>query len=346
MFIIFTLILVPGIEGESESPQGPSQVINMVEVEIEESSIPIDTSFNGSFEGTLHCGATLILNFGIFVESVDVFLSVEFPEEISVTLTDYEFTLTPDRPYHEFVANVTVDPGTSSYLDPNIIIGGSARASPSGTRGGVIEDSAQVDILPFYTAEISFVNDAGTMNKGEEKTFKLLIENRGNADEAFIIATANGDELRQKDVELEYESRVELQEGGKMEMDVVVKTGDKTTRGPCMIRMEIWSERNGPANKEDSNAVLVVDIQDPYIESIQSLLSRSPWMVYIAIAVVVIIIVMGIYLLLRLRARRAWKKRLKRYQEYGQHQETETVEAVVEEEPQRADAVQFQISSR
>ena len=116
MFIVITLIFSPVIRGEPESPEGPEQVLNMVEITIEETSIPIDTSFNGSFEGKLHCSATLILNFGILVDSVDVFLSVDFPGEISVTLTDYEFTLSPDVSYYEFEANVSVNPGTSSYV--------------------------------------------------------------------------------------------------------------------------------------------------------------------------------------------------------------------------------------
>jgi hypothetical protein len=346
ILLFSSIVLTVVAEGEIESIEAPSQVINMVEVAIEESSIPIDTSFNGSFEGVLHCSLTLILNFGIFVDSVDVFLEVEFPGEISVTLSEYEFTLTPGEPFKEFIANVTVDPGTSSYMQPTIMVSGSARAQPSGTQGGVISDSAQVDILPFYTAEISFVNDVGSMNKGDEKTFTLLVENRGNANEAYIIGIANGDELRMKNVELSYESRVDLEEGEDRKIDITVKTSDKTTRGSCIIRMEVWSEINGPGNKEESNAVLVVDIQDPYLQGLEDILSQSPWMVYLAIAIIVIIIVTSIYLLLRWRAKRAWKKRLKQYQDIEDSKVEAMQPEVVEAEELPVEEVQFQITSR
>jgi hypothetical protein len=318
---------VPVSSADHEQPQ---QTINLVQVDIVEESIPVDISFNGSFEGKLHCSATLLLNLGLIVESVDVFLDVEYPPEITVALTDYDFTLTPQNPTFEFTANVTVLPETSSTKRPEIIIDGTANAQPTGTKGGIAEDSSSVVVLPFYTAEISFKDGSGTIQKGRSGTFPLVIENRGNAAETYVLNWANKQELNGKDISVEFEEKsISINEGEKKEMDVKVETGDDTTRGSYLIRIEVWSERNGPDSKEESNAVIVVDVSDPYIGSIQGFFSRSPYMIYISAALLIILIIIGVYLLLRLRARRAWKRRLREYQLHGDYEEDQ-VEARIE----------------
>jgi hypothetical protein len=305
------VILTTPSNGNGDSTE---QNINMVEVVIEENSIPVDTSFNGSFEGQLHCSARLLLNLGIFVDSVDVYLEVQYPEEISVSLDDYEFTLTPEEPVYEFMANVTVQPGTSSTKNPQVTIGGSATAQPSGRRGGVIEDQASVDILPFYTADIEFEISSSTINKGDSKEFKLILENKGNADETFVLNWANPDELSGKDIKVEMEdTNIFVPEKSKVEVDIKIKTGDRTSRGSYLIKIELWSERNGPANKEESRADIIIDVKDPYLEGIQDFFSMSPYVVYITGAVVLIAVAIVIYLLLRWRSSRAWKRRLDEY---------------------------------
>ncbi len=319
-----SLCIIPFAEAKAsnEGPTGPQQALNFVEVEIEEETISIDISFNGSFEGMLHCTATLLLNLGIVVESVDVFLEVDFPPEISVSLTDYEFTLTPENPTMDFTANVTVQPETSSSLTPLITIDGTANAQPTGTKGGIAEDSASVRVLPYYTAEISFRESAGSIQKGRSKTFTLLIENRGNAAETYVLNWANKAELNGKEISLEFEEKnIFLEEGGKKEIDITVKTGDKTTRGSYIIRIEVWSEIKGPENVEESRAAIVVDVSEPYIGSIQGFFSRSPYMIYLTAAAVLIVIILLVYFMLRWRAKRAWKRRLREYQLYSDDEE-------------------------
>ncbi|HHD16559.1 MAG TPA: hypothetical protein ENK47_07605 [Euryarchaeota archaeon] len=295
------------------------QAINMVEIDITETSISIDTSFNGSSEGKLHCSARLLLNLGLFVDSVDLHLEVRYPDEISASLSEYDFTLTPSEPLAEFTANITVHPGTSSTVTPEVVIGGTATAQPSGTKGGVIEDSASIIILPFYTAEISFKEDSASIPKGEKKVFTLNIENRGNADETFILNWANENELKGAHLGVEFETaEVLIPEGGTVEVEVTVTTSSRTSRGSYIIRIETWSEKNGPSNKEESNAVIVVDVTDPYLGTIQGFLSASPFMVYLFIALTVMAAGAIVYLLLRVRANIAWKRRLRRYREMGE----------------------------
>ncbi len=324
--VLLLIIHLPLTDADPVSPSAAEQALNFVSVEIEETAISIDISFNGSFEGELHCSATLLLNLGIFVESVDVFLDVNFPPEISIALTDYEFTLTPEDPTFQFLANVTVNPGTSSSERPVITIDGTANAQPSGTKGGIAEDSATVIVLPFYTAEIAFKEGSGSIERTKSKTFQLLIENRGNAGETYILNWANRDELKGKDISIDFEEKdVFLQEGEKKEIDVTIKTGDRTTRGSYIVRIEVWSEINGPDSKEESNAVIVVDVSDPYLGTIQGFFSKSPYMIYLTGAAVLIAIVLLVYFLLRWRAKRAWRRRLREYQLYGEEEGQEMV---------------------
>ncbi len=314
---LILLISMVGMAHSSSSTDAPEQTVNMVEVTIEETSIPIDISFNGSFEGKLHCSARLLLNLGLFAESVDVFLDPTFPDEISVSLDDYDFTLTQEDPVFEFTANVTVHPGTSSTQVPTIVIDGTTTAQPTGTKGGIVEDSATVNILPFYTAEISFSSSSGEIHKGDSKEFTLIVENRGNAGETYILNWANEDELRNKDIKVEFdEANVQIPEGSRKEVKVKIWTGDRTTRGSYLIRIEVWSERNGRGNIEESNAVITIDVSDLYLDGIQKFFGASPYVIYVTGAVILIGIAFVVYFSLRVRANRAWKKRLTEYQEY------------------------------
>lgn len=297
---------------------GPEQTLNMAEVEIDEVSLSIDVSFNGSFTDVLHCRVVLLLDLGIIVESVEVYLLPEFPSELSVVLSEYHFVLTPEGSVKEFTANVTVAPGTSSSADPQVVIGGTATAQPRGTKGGIIEDTAGVTVLPFYTAEISFKEPKVSISTGNTGKAELTVENRGNADEYYLLRCENAAELSGDGVSVTItETRVFLNEAGETDIEVEVKVDKSTHRGAYIVRIGVWSEKNGQENMEDSKAVLTVEVSSEYVGGIEEFLSKEPYYLYIALAIGLVIVAAAIWGILKLREHLAWRRTLSRIRKRG-----------------------------
>ncbi|MGA1820144.1 MAG: choice-of-anchor T family protein [Thermoplasmatota archaeon] len=306
---LLMLLLINGeqADGDVSSPQ---QAVELVVMEIEEESISIDISFNGSSEGQLKCSATLIYDLGIFIEYVDLYIEPEFPDYISVVLEEYEVRLTPDDPIYEFTANISVDPRTSSTLNPSLVLGGTARTN-RGTDGTVRTDSAEIDILPYYSATIFFPNPTGSMDTGSSDTFILTIQNTGNAGEHYILSVTNNEFLASKGIEVEFpESRVYVDEGGEEDIDVRVKVDSGTDRGSYIIQVAVWSERNGHPTEEDTEASLTLNVDKAYIDVIERFI-KNPIYLWVGLGILVLLIGLGIWGIVKLREHLLWKRTLR-----------------------------------
>jgi hypothetical protein len=323
--LLITVMMTQLVVVRSEA-DGPTQTIDMVEMEIDEERISIDISFNGSFTGQLHCRATLILDLGILIEYVDLYIEPVYDDYISVVLEEYEVRLTPDDPVYEFEANISVDPGTSSTLNPVVTMDGTARTN-RGTTGSVSEDYASIRILPYYSSNIYFVNPTGNMDTGTTKTFSLTIENTGNADENFILSVTNSEFLASKDIEVTFEeARVYVEEGGKKQVDMKVKVGDGSSRGSYIIKISAWSERNGAVTEEDTPATLTLNVDEAYIQFIEAFI-KDPIYLWIGLALLIIILALLLWGGIKLREHLLWRRTLKRVRQANLG-EDDVVEAV------------------
>ncbi len=286
--------------------------LDMVKLEIVEDDLSFDVSFNGSCFGTFHCTATLLLNLGILTDSVDVVLLVEPSEHMSVALSEYNFTLTSEEPTREFLAEVTLLHGTSSSLHPVLTIGGSAISQPTGTKGEVVEDSANVDILPFYGAEISFVEGYGEVDQGGSSTFALNIRNTGNSQEKFIFVLTNQDELRSRGITVSMEDgTITLVEGGSKEVPVKINADRDARRGGVTVYVEVYSEHNGAGSREDSKGILTLTVENSGLGAILGFFS-SP--VYLWGSLILFIIALGglVYGGLKFREHLKWNRAVRR----------------------------------
>ncbi len=284
----------------------------MVKLEIAQDALSFDVSFNGSCSGTFHCTATLLLNLGIITDSVDVVLLVEPSEHMSVALSEYNFTLTQEDPTREFVAEVTLLHGTSSSLHPVLTIMGSAISQPTGTKGEVVEASANVDVLPFYGAEISFVEGYGKVDQGGSSTFALNIRNTGNSDEKFIFVLTNEDELRSRGITVSMEDgSITLPEGGSKEVPVKITADRDAGRGGVTVYVEVYSENNGAGSREASKGILTLTVENSGLGAILGFFS-SP--VYLWGSMILFIIALGglVYGGLKLREHQRWNRAVQR----------------------------------
>lgn len=306
--LILMLTFLPPFSGTADGAPD----VNMVEVTIAEDSIPFDVSFNGSGSGTFHCSATLLLNMGIVTDSVDVLLTVERSEHISAVLSEYNFTLTPDDPVMEFTAEVTLLTGTSSSLHPILTIGGSAESQPTRTKGEVVEASASVEILPFYGAEITFVESFGKVDQGGSSTFALNIRNTGNSRENFIFILTNRDELRSRGISVSIEEEsIALEEGGSKDITIKVKADRDASRGGVTVLLEVYSENKGPGSREPSTGVLTLTVENAGIGAVLDWFS-SP--IYLWGSLLFLIAILGalVYGGLKLRENIRWKRAVQR----------------------------------
>jgi len=308
--IVMSALFVTVFAGASSGMEAPEQTVDLVVMEIQENSIPIDISFNGSSEGKLHCTATLIYDLGILIDYVDLHIEPEYPEYISVVLDDYDIRLTPDDPVYEFTANISVDPKTSSTLNPSVVMGGTAETN-RGTDGTVQTDSAEVDILPYYSATIFFPNPTGRMDTGSSETFVLTIQNTGNAGEHYILAVTNSEFLSSKGIEVEFpESRFYVDENGEENIDVKVKVDSGTDRGSYIVQIAVWSERNGHPTEEDTEASLTLNVDKAYIDVIERFI-KDPIYLWVGLGILLLLIGLGVWGLFKLREHLLWKRTLR-----------------------------------
>jgi len=312
--ILLFVLALPDLALAAPESDGPQQTIDMVEMEIDEDSISIDVSFNGTFTGQIHCRATLLLNLGILIEYVDLYIEPSYDDYISVVLEEYEARLTPEDPVYEFTANISVDPGTSSTPGPVVTMDGTVKTN-RGTTGSVSEDSASVRILPYYSSNIYFVDPTGEMDTGSTETFSLTMENTGNADENFILSVTNTEFLASKDIEVTFEeARVFVEEGGKKEVDMKVKAGNGADRGSYIIKISAWSEKNGEVTEEDTPATLTLNVDEGYILFLEAFI-KEPFYLWIGLALLVVILAFLFWVGLKVREHLLWIRTLRRLRE-------------------------------
>ncbi|MGA1865933.1 MAG: choice-of-anchor T family protein [Thermoplasmatota archaeon] len=308
-FLLIFWIMIP-LGNAVSGIETPSQIIDLVIMEIDEERIEVDISFNGTSTGQLHCRATLMYDMGLLIEYVDLHIEPEFPpEHISVVLEEYDVRLTPSSPVYEFIANITVLPKTSSSLNPSVIIGGTARTD-RGTEGEVREDSCEIDVLPYYSVTIFFLDPTGDMDIGSSKTFPLTMQNTGNSGEHFILAVKNRDFLVKEGIEVTFsESRVYVDEGGVKEVDVKVRVAGGSERGSYLVEIYVWSERNGRPTEEDNEASLTLNVDRPYIDLVEKFV-KDPIYLWIGLGILVVLVVLAIWGLIKLREHLLWKRTL------------------------------------
>lgn len=304
LFIQVPLSLIA--EGRTE---GPEQAIDMVRIEIDEESVSVDISFNGTFMSEVHCRAILIFDLGLAIEYVDLFIEPQYPEYISVELEDYEIRLTSEDPVYEFTANISVDSGTSSTVDPTVTLGGTARTD-RGTDGGVETDIVSVRVLPHYSATIFFGVPTGTMDTGSSKTFILTIQNTGNSEEYFILKVMETEFLGGKGIEVTFEeSRVDVEEGGEREIEVKLSVSGDTDRGSYLIKISVWSEKNGQPTELDNTATLTLNVDRAYIDFIEGFI-KDPIYLWIGLGLLILIIILAVWGVIKLREHLLWKRTL------------------------------------
>ncbi|MGA1872541.1 MAG: choice-of-anchor T family protein [Thermoplasmatota archaeon] len=326
---VLIFLMSPLHTGIDADIDGPQQGVELVMMEIEEDSISIDISFNGTSTGQIQCRATLLYDLGLLIEYVDLYIEPEFPDYISVVLEDYEVRLTPESPVYDFTANISVDPKTSSTLNPSVIMGGTARTN-RGTDGEVRTDSTEVEILPYYSATIFFSDPTGDMDTGSTDTFPMTIQNTGNAGEHFILSVTNSEFLSSKGIEVTFQdSRVYVEEDGEEEVEVKVKAGKDTDRGSYIVQIAVWSERNGHPTEEDTEASLTLNIDNPYIDVIERFV-RDPIYLWAGLAILVVVLGLGIWGAIKLREHLLWKRTMRNIRKAGLQEASVHAEEEVE----------------
>ncbi len=309
------------VDGELD---GPQQTVDLVRMEIDEETISIDISFNGSFTGQLRCRAILIFDLGIAIEYVNVYFEPEYPEYVSVVLEEYEARLTSEDPIHEFTANISIDPGTTSALNPIVIMDGTARTN-HGNDGGVETDSASVRILPYYSATIFFRVPTGTIDGGSSKNFILTLQNTGNAGGHYILTVTNAEFLASKGIEVTFpDSRVYVEENGEREVDVKVSVSGSARRGSYIVKIAVWSEKVGHASEQDNPASLTLNVEEGYSKILG--LIKDPIYLWVGLGILLVLVVLAIWGTIKLREHLLWKRTLNNIRN-----------AELEEDPQSAE---------
>ncbi|MBN1390989.1 MAG: hypothetical protein JXA22_10150 [Candidatus Thermoplasmatota archaeon] len=306
---LFSVLFVAGVTAEGPA-EGPNQSIDLVRMEIEEERIGVDISFNGTSTGQLHCRATLVYDLGLLIEYVDLHIEPDFPDEhVSVVLEEYDIRLTPDSPVYEFMANITVLPRTSASLNPSVVMDGTARTN-RGTEGEVMEDSAEIDVLPYYSATIYFKDPTGSLDTGSSGTFELTVQNTGNSGEHFILSVVNSGSLVEKGIEVQMiESRVYVEENGEKQVDVKISADSRTDRGSYVIMIAVWSERNGHPVEEDNEASLTMNVDKAYIDIVERFI-KDPIYLWIGLGIFIMVVFLAVWGSMKLREHILWKRTL------------------------------------
>jgi uncharacterized membrane protein len=168
-----------------------------------------------------------------------------------------------------------------------------------------------VGILPYYSAEASFVETAVTLKVGERRTFVLNIENRGNAAGDFKVTITNAAELLENGMEVTVsDPTVNIGAGSSRKVDITVKARDDADVGGYNLQVTVAPMEDRSGNVEGS-ALLAIDIREAYMSAVQSILGDP---IYLAIAFIVAVVLLGLIVFggLRLKAHLEWKRTLKR----------------------------------
>jgi hypothetical protein len=327
VFLLLLLHLL-SLDASSEK-EGPQQNVDMVRMEIDEEAVSVDISFNGSFMSEVHCRAILIFDLGLAIDYVDLYFEPKFPDYISVELDKYQVRLTSEDPIYEFTANISVAAGTSSTVNPTVTLDGTARTD-RGTDGGVVTDSISVRVLPHYSATVFFGVPTGSMDTGSSKTFILTIENTGNSGEHFILNVMETEFLSGKGIEVTFEeSRVYVEEDGEREIEVKVSVSGNSDRGSYLIKISVWSERNGKPTELDNTATLTLNVDEAYINFIEGFI-KDPIYLWVGLGILVVAVALSFWGILKLREHLLWKRTLNNIRNTSLEEEQTTANEVEE----------------
>lgn len=311
---------------EETTQAGPVQVVDLVVIEIEEDRVSVDIGFDGSKTAVLHCTATLIADLGVLYEYVDVELQKADPDRVHLVIEDSSFRLTPQDPVKEFTVNISVDPGTSSTLHPLVTIDGEARPD-FGPAQGVAEDSATIDILPYYGSIMDHDLADGYINirKGDTGSFQLTIENIGNIGEHFVLVALDSSTLSGKGISVKFEeARVFIAEGSTKNVEVEVKVSTDGERGSYQVKFECYPESVGPGTEEQTSITFQVDVKG-IGDDIEEIFDE-PWKLIAALVGIVVLLILAGYGIYRLKQHLAWKRTLRRVREAGSERASQNEE--------------------
>jgi hypothetical protein len=305
------VLLLPSGSG---AEKGPSDALSVVVVDILDDNVLVDISLGQNRTGVLDCRAYLKQGVSVIFDSVDVILYAEYPDYVnSVNLSRDRFTLTEDEQEVLFTASVNVREKTSSSVSESLVIAGETTVKPSDRKGEVESDSAVVRIEPYYGCDISFDEIEGTINQGESRDFSIIIVNQGNADDIFHLQVANQDILENSGVTVSFkDSSVEVTEGGTGTATAIVKVDNNADRGFVIVTVEVWSEHKGSSHKEDSTALLTVNIEEKILGFLRGTLLRDPLYLWGSVAVMLIIIGLIAFGIIKLKEHIAWKRAINR----------------------------------
>jgi hypothetical protein len=185
---------------------------------------------------------------------------------------------------------------------------GTARTN-HGNDGGVETDTALINILPYYSATIFFGVPTGKLDAGSSKTFVMTIQNTGNSGENFVLSVTNAEFLSSKGIEVTFpESKVYIDEGGEKEIDVKVSVSGDADRGSYIVKIAVWSERNGHSTEQDNPATLTLNVEEGYFKFIGWI--RDPIVLWIGLGVLIVLLALGIWGITKLREHLLWKRTL------------------------------------
>ncbi|MGA1822148.1 MAG: choice-of-anchor T family protein [Thermoplasmatota archaeon] len=307
-------ILAAAVPLIADGSRGPSDALSVVVVDILDDDVQIDISLGQNRTGTVSCRAYLKPGATVIFDSVDVVLYTDFPEYVnSVNLSADRFTLTEDDPEIFFTATVNVREKTSSAVSGSLEIAGESTLTPSDRKNEVEPDSAVVRIKPYYGGEITFDVIQGTIIQGDSKEFTITVINHGNADDTFHLEVRDPDLLKEKGITVTFESSsVPVREGGSATTTAVVKVSDNADRGFAIITVEVWSEHKGSSNREESTALLTVNVEEKILGFLRGTLFQEPIYLWGSLAVLLVILGLIVFGIIKLRERIAWKRAINR----------------------------------
>lgn len=294
--------------------RGPSDTLSVVVVEIMEDDIIVDISLGQNRTGMMSCRAYLKPGVTVIFDSVDVILYTDFPDYVnSVNLSQDRFTLTESNPEVFFTATANVREKTSSTVSESVVIAGESTLNPSDRKNEVESDSAYVLIKPYYGGEIAFDEIEGTMVQGDSREFTITVINQGNADDVFHLGVADHDLLKENGVTVTFEENsISVPEGGTGTATAIVRVSDDADRGYVIVTVEVWSDHKGSSQKEDSTALLTINVEEKILGFLRGTLFQDPIYLWGSVAVLLIMIGLIVFGIIKLREHIAWKRAINR----------------------------------
>jgi hypothetical protein len=141
------------------------------------------------------------------------------------------------KPYEkkDFTVMITVPPKISHYSKGEVVISGLVKTSPDNKMYRTNEAMGKIRIEYYYDWNLESPDVTGSVDKGNDLSFKAEIINSGNARDIFFQDVINSDVLKDHDIEVEFPVNIEIAEKSTETVEVVVKTSEKTPKGTYPI---------------------------------------------------------------------------------------------------------------